>query len=110
MPRIFKLPAKIFAISAIFLFLIILPQSAFAVTLPYTITTGIPGQSTTPGATFLTVNFSIDYQSGQIIFSGNPDGTGETGVDDAAVVWVVKRPDGSSVSATFRYDNNCAYG
>ncbi len=109
MPRILKLLAKTFAISAIFLFLIILPQSAVAATLPYTITTGIPGQPTTPGATFLTVNFSIDYQSGQIIFSGNPDGTGETGVDDAAMVWIIKRPDGSSASATFRYDNNCAF-
>ena len=44
-----------------------------------------------------------------MIFSGNPDGTGNTGVDDAAVVWVVKRPDGTSASVTFRYDNGCAF-
>src|SRR3990167_5834575 len=44
-----------------------------------------------------------------MIFSGNPDGTGSTGVDDAALVWVVKRPDGTSASITFRYDNGCAF-
>jgi len=106
MPRILKLLA---IISAVFLFPVILPQSAVAATIPYTITTGIPGQSTTSGATFLTVNFNIDYRSGQMIFSGNPDGTGSTGVDDAALVWVVKRPDGTSASITFRYDNGCAF-
>lgn len=109
MSRILKLFVKTFAISAIFLFLIILPQSAIAATIPYTITTGIPGQPVTGGATFLTVNFNIDYQSGQIIFSGNPDGTGNTWVDDAAIVWVVRRPDGTSDSITYRYDNGCAY-
>ena len=106
MPGILKLFA---GIPVIALFMIILPRSAIAATIPYTITTGIPGQSTAPGATFLTVNFSVDYWSGQIVFSGNPDGTGNTSVDDAAVVWVVKRPDGTSASITFRYDNGCAF-
>lgn len=109
MSGILKLFVKTFAISAIFLFPVILPQVAVAATIPYTITTGIPGQPVTGGATFLTVNFNIDYQSGQIIFSGNPDGTGNTWVDDAAMVWVVKRPDGTSDSVTYRYDNGCAY-
>ncbi|KKQ77621.1 MAG: Lecithin:cholesterol acyltransferase, partial [Candidatus Daviesbacteria bacterium GW2011_GWF2_38_6] len=109
MVKLLKYFAKIFVISTITLLTVILPQSAVAATIPYTITTGIPGQSTTSGATFLTVNFSIDYRSGQMIFSGNPDGTGSTGVDDAAMVWVVKRPDGTSASVTFRYDNGCAF-
>ncbi|OGE45843.1 hypothetical protein A3E67_03565 [Candidatus Daviesbacteria bacterium RIFCSPHIGHO2_12_FULL_38_25] len=109
MVKLLKYFAKIFVISTITLLTVILPQSAVAATIPYTITTGIPGQSTTSGATFLTVNFNIDYQSGQMIFSGNPDGTGSTGVDDAAMVWVVKRPDGTSASVTFRYDNGCAF-
>lgn len=106
MPKILKF----FLYVLIFTFVILTGnQPVFAATIPYTITTGIPGQSTTPGATFLTVNFSIDYQSGQMIFSGNPDGTGSTGVDDAAMVWVVERPDGTSASVTFRYDNGCRF-
>ncbi len=93
-----------------FLFVALLfPSPINAATLPYTITTGIPGQSTTKGATFLTVNFSINYQSGQMIYSGNPDGTGNTSVDDAAIIWVVERPDGTSASTTIRYDNNCTF-
>ncbi|MBU1000868.1 alpha/beta hydrolase [Patescibacteria group bacterium] len=105
-----KLFVKIFVISPIVLFPVILPQSAVAATIPYAITTGIPGQPITPGgATFLTVDFNVDYQSGQIFFSGNPDGTGNTWVDDAAIVWVVKRPDGTSASVTYRYDNGCAF-
>ena len=105
-----KLFVKIFVISPIVLFPVILPQSAVAATIPYAITTDIPGQPITPGgATFLTVDFNVDYQSGQIFFSGNPDGTGNTWVDDAAIVWVVKRPDGTSASVTYRYDNGCAF-
>jgi len=106
--KFLKYLVKIFVISVIVLFTAALPQSAVAVTIPYTITTGIPGQRNT-GSTFLTVNFNIDYQNGQIIFSGNPDGTGNTSVDDAAMVWVIKRPDGTSASVTFRYDNGCAF-
>ena len=106
MPNFFK----ILTLSFILIYLIFnFAESSLAATLPYTITEGIPGQSTIPGATFLIVDLSIDYQSGQMIFSGNPDGTGSTGVDDAAMVWVVERPDGTSASVTFRYDNGCRF-
>ena len=88
--------------------LLAFPAISSAATIPYTITTGIPGQRPT-GSTFLTVNFDVNFQAGQIMFSGNPDGTGNTWVDDAALVWVVKRPDGTSASKTFRYDNGCMY-
>ena len=85
------------------------PQNSLAATIPYLITTGLPEQITPKGTTLLTVNLDINYQSGQIMFSGNLDGTGNTWVDDAALVWVVKRPDGTSASTTYRYDNNCSF-
>ncbi len=92
----------------LFSFFIVFPTISSAATIPYTITEGIPGQKPTV-PTFLTVNFDVNFQSGQIIFSGNPDGTGNTSVDDAALVWVVKRPDGTSASQTFNYSNGCMY-
>ncbi|MDO8639083.1 MAG: hypothetical protein Q7R43_05910, partial [Candidatus Daviesbacteria bacterium] len=89
-------------------FFIVFPTISSAATIPYTITEGIPGQRPTV-PTFLTVNFDVNFQSGQIIFSGNPDGTGNTWVDDAALVWIVTRPDGTSASRTFNYSNGCMY-
>lgn len=90
-------------------FLFLFPKQISAATIPYTITSGITGELGPQGRTILTVNFDVNYQNGQIIFSGNPDGTGNTVVDDAALIWVVKRPDGTSASTTFRYDNGCSY-
>lgn len=70
-------------------------QPTFTTPPTYQITTGIQG---TPvplrGYTFLVVNADIDYQGGKVMLSSNPDGTGNTFVDDAIDIFSVS-PSGS---------------
>lgn len=89
-----KIRVLVWIIFSIF-FLILTPASIFAATIPYTITEGIPGRHAVTGETFLTVDFTVNYQAGKIIYSGQPDGNGNTGVDDAASIIVV-HPDGTT--------------
>lgn len=67
------------------------PQMVQAATIPYPITSGIPVKSILRGETFFTTNFSINYNTGQIFLSLNPNGTGNTVVDDAIEI-IATRP------------------
>ncbi|MFA5932939.1 MAG: hypothetical protein WCV81_01585 [Microgenomates group bacterium] len=93
--------------SAILLFLFF-PNLVSAATIPYSITTGIYETWTPTGETFLTTDFDVNYQGGQIILGEFADGTGVTRVDDAISISVT-RPDGTTESSTTRYDGNCTY-
>ena len=99
MKLLFKLVAGIFCI----LLLLLLPRSAFAVTIPHQITPGIPGHIST-GLNFFDQSFNIFYESGKVIISSNPDGTGNTQVDDALTLTVI-RPDGTNSFFSHFYPN-----
>ncbi len=83
------------------------PQLARAAVMPYTITTGIPAsQPPFRGATFFTTDLTINYQMGNILLSLNPNGTGNTLVDDAVEIKVI-RPNGSILTFTNSYQVGC---
>lgn len=83
-------------------------QKAFAATIPYAITTGIPAIPVTRGVTFFTTEFIVNYQTGRIILSANSDGTGNTQVDDMIEI-IVTRPDGTIRSFNHFYPSqNCS--
>lgn len=74
----------------------------------YTVTTGIPN---TPvpytGATFLTKDLNVSYQTGDNIWlSSQTDGTGSTIVDDAIEI-IVTRPNGTTARFNHSYPNYC---
>lgn len=88
---------------------IIYPNTVGAATIPYTITLGVPVRSPNPvGETFLTTNLTVNYQSGSIVLSSKPDGTGNTLVDDAIeMVITVTQPNGSSSTFRHSYQTGC---
>lgn len=88
------------------LFLVGGPSIVQAATNPYTITTGIPNQSISKGQTFLTLDLSISYQTGEIIYASEMDGTGNTSVDDAAEI-IVTHPDQTISKIVFEYHGGC---
>lgn len=84
-----------------------LPQQVIAVTIPYTITTGIPGyRPPYNGITFFETDLTVNFQTGKIILSGQPDGTGNTIVDDAINI-IVKGSDNITRTYTHYYNNGC---
>ncbi len=104
---------RLFARSLVFILFIFLsiifPKIASAATIPYTITLGVPVRSPNPvGETFFTTNLTINYQSGSIVLSSKPDGTGNTLVDDAIeMVVTVTKPNGSSSTFIHSYETGC---
>ncbi|MDO8570639.1 MAG: hypothetical protein Q7R97_03585 [Candidatus Daviesbacteria bacterium] len=99
---------KIFLIFLIFfLSIFIVPQISFASTIPYTITEGIPGVlDKTWGATFFETDLTLNFQSGQILLSSNPNGTGDTSVDDAVEI-TVTRPNQTVTKFNYSYQRGC---
>lgn len=84
-----------------------LSSTASAATIPYTITTGIPADlDKYLGATFFEKDFTLNYQSGYLVLSSNPDGSGYTQVDDAIEI-TVTRPDQTINKWHFSYQWGC---
>lgn len=102
-----KLTHFIFTFFIVSLYLILFsPTPAYASTIPYEITTAIPDHQTpSQGITFFTKDMDINYTSGNIIFSQNPDGTGTTYIDDGVEITVTK-PDGTQKSHLYIGFNN----
>lgn len=90
------------------IFFLVKPDLTFASTLSYTITTGIPGMAVTRNAVFYTTEFKVNYQSGRIIFSSNPDGTGNTQVDDV-INMTILRPNGTITSFSHYYPSGFCF-
>lgn len=83
--------------------LIFLQKDVFAATSSYIITEGIPGRpALIRGETFFSKDTTINYQSGQMILSSNPDGTGSTTVDDEMEIKVTHQ-DGTTSKNIFDY-------
>lgn len=96
-------------ISVIFTFLLFLffAFPANAATSSYTITTGIPARFAVRGETFFTKNITLNYQSGNIVFSALQDGTGSTFIDDAIEITVTK-PNGTTTKFINSYQTGCS--
>lgn len=79
-----------------FLFLFLTPVNSLAANIPYLITEEIPTQINpgNPGGTFFAKEFEINFSSGIVVLSSNSDGTGQTQVNDAIEI-VVIRPNGT---------------
>ncbi|MBI4037413.1 alpha/beta hydrolase, partial [Candidatus Daviesbacteria bacterium] len=84
------------------------PAPVNAANIPHNITPAIPVTPSSTGATFFTTNLTVNYQSGNIILSSQPNGTGNVQVDDGLDI-TVTRPDGTTISATKTYHSNCMY-
>jgi murein DD-endopeptidase MepM/ murein hydrolase activator NlpD len=83
------------------------PPIVLAATIPYLITPGITAyQISKTGETFYEKDLTIQYVSGKIIFSSNPDGTGDTFVDDAIEMTITKQG-GTAQKFIQNYQNNC---
>lgn len=69
-------------------------------------TGGIASKEVNKGEIFHEASFSVDYTGGPVILSANPDGTGDTLVDDVLLITVIG-PD--AVARTYRkdYSNGC---
>lgn len=90
-----------------FIIFLFFSQLANAAIISHTITTGIPA-SAPPfrGATFFTADLTINYQTGNIFLSLNPDGTGDTLVDDAIEI-TVTQPNSAVRQFTNSYQIEC---
>lgn len=102
-------------VKVIFTFLIfclsifIFPKDIFAATISYTVTPEIPIHSAPcTGCEFFTTNLSINYQSGNILLSSQPDGTGVTLVDDAIEIQIL-RPNNTTSTLKISYQDGCAF-
>lgn len=102
MPKIFKF---LHCLIILTLLLFYFESNVIAATIPYTITEGIPGQPVPRDSVFYTTEFKVNYQSGRILLSANPDGTGNTQVDDA-ISMTVLRPNGTTGFFDHFYPNN----
>lgn len=105
-----KLFVRGFIISFFFALLFsFFPKTASAATIPYTITLGVSGRSPNPvGETFFRTDLTVNYQSGSIVLSSKPDGTGNTLVDDAIeMVITVTQPNGHSSTFVHSYETGC---
>lgn len=102
---------KLIRIFIVFIGIIILSfsvsQQILAATVPYTITAGIPGYPPSRfGITFFETDLTVNFQSGKIIFSGQPNGLGNTFVDDA-INMTVKGPDNITRTYIHYYNIGC---
>ncbi len=95
------------SILLLFVYLSIFTQaSAYQIAFP--ITNSIPSMPVNKGAVFFSTELKLNYQTGKIILSQNPDGTGSTQVDDYLTI-TVRRPDGSIKSFNHFYPSqNCS--
>lgn len=87
---------------------LISPRPSIAATIPYELTSGIPVTPVKKGEIFLETSFTINYQSGDVILSSNPDGTGQTQVDDAIQIKILQ-PNGKILSYNHSYEIYCSY-
>lgn len=110
MPSFGKIPALILFSFLITINLFVLPafaqQPSFTTPPVYEITPGIPSVPTSPRLTFFFLEFDLDYKGGKVLFSSKPDGTGDTRVDDAAMI-NVRKPNGVWKAFDHPYTTNC---
>ena len=81
-------------------------ESSEPVSLPYKITDAFGVPDITPGATFFTSQFMVNYQDETIMLSGAADGTGDTSVNDGIEI-IVTHPDGSTETFFHNYAPGC---
>lgn len=99
---------KLLSLFTILIIVFTFSSKAFASNIPYVITTGIPPTSVARGSIYFTTQYKLNYQSGKIFLSLNPDGTGNTMVDDSIEI-VVTNPDGKIKSFNYSYPSmNCS--
>ena len=100
---------KYLFLSAIIFFSLFFPSITLAAAIPYLITDPIPPIPTVPGASFFQKEFDLNYQSGNVFLSSNPDGSGNTLVDDAVEI-VADWPDSPIIGRiTHRYAQGCYF-
>ncbi len=99
---------KILCLVIIILISIVFSNAVFAATIPYEITLGIPATPVIRGSIFFTTKIKVTYNTGKLILSSTPDGTGSSIVDDAIDI-IVTRPNGTKASFSHRFaDNFCS--
>lgn len=84
-------------------------DTVFAVSIDYKITDPIPGARVPRrGYVFKDITIDIPYETGSLIVSSNPDGTGDTIVDDRLILDVT-HPDNTKSTNNYAYHVGCFY-